>query len=37
MYKRQAKAASEAGADILVAGNYLFRSENMKKAVESIR
>lgn len=26
-----AKAASEAGADILVAGNYLFRSENMKK------
>ena len=32
-----AKAASEAGADILVAGNYLFRSENMKKAVESIR
>lgn len=32
-----AKFASEAGADILVAGNYLFRSENMKNAVDSLR
>lgn len=32
-----AKSASEAGADILVAGNYLFRSENMKNAVDSLR
>lgn len=32
-----AKSASEAGADILVAGNYLFRSENMKNAVDSLK
>lgn len=29
--------ASEAGADIFVAGNYLFKSPSMKEAVEKIR
>lgn len=29
--------AAEAGADIFVAGNYLFKAENMKSAVESLR
>ena len=29
--------ASEAGAEIFVAGNYLFKAENMKSAVESLR
>ena len=29
--------SAEAGAEIFVAGNYLFKAENMKSAVESLR
>lgn len=32
-----AKIAVDAGADILVAGSYLFGAEDMKKAVESLK
>ena len=32
-----AKLAREAGANILVAGNYIFKSENREKAIESLR
>lgn len=32
-----ANIASQAGADILVAGSYLFRAESMRDAVESLR
>lgn len=35
--EQTAKIASAAGADILVAGNYLFKAENMKDAVEKIQ
>ena len=29
--------SSKAGADIMVAGSYLFKAENMEQAVESLR
>ncbi len=32
-----AKLARKAGANILVAGNYIFKSENREKAIESLR
>jgi ribulose-phosphate 3-epimerase len=34
---KNAKALLEAGADILVAGSYIFKSNNYKKAIESLR
>jgi len=32
-----AKQAKEAGADVLVAGTYIFDAKNMKKAIKSLR
>jgi ribulose-phosphate 3-epimerase len=34
---KNAKALLEAGADILVAGSYVFKSDDYKKAIESLR
>jgi ribulose-phosphate 3-epimerase len=34
---KNAKALLEAGADILVAGSYVFKSNDYKKAIESLR
>lgn len=34
---KNAKAVIENGADVLVAGNYVFTSKNYKKAIESIK
>jgi ribulose-phosphate 3-epimerase len=34
---KNAKLLKEAGADILVAGSYVFKSEDYKKAIESLR
>ncbi len=35
--EQTAKIAREAGADILVAGSYLFKSENMKQAIKKLK
>jgi ribulose-phosphate 3-epimerase len=34
---KNAKELKEAGADILVAGSYVFKSDDYKKAIESLR
>ena len=35
--KETAELAKEAGANILVAGNYLITAENLKEAVQSLK
>ncbi len=35
--KETAKKVIEAGADVLVAGSYLFKSENMKQAIKDLK
>jgi len=35
--EKTAKAATAAGADVLVAGSYIFGSKNYRKAIESLR
>ena len=34
---KTALAAIHAGADVLIAGNYIFKSENRKKAIETLK